>query len=225
MKNIAVILASGTGSRYGSDIPKQFVKINGKTILEYSVEAFEDNLDINEIIIVITPDYYSLAYDILKRNNYKKVVNLLKGGATRKESSKIAIDSICEKEANVLIHDCARPLINQKIITECINALYLHDAVAVAVESSDTIVEIKDGVIKNTLDRKFLRRMQTPQCFKLSLIKKAHELVLNDDNFTDDCGLVLKNNLSQIFIVEGDVNNIKITYPLDYFIAEKIINS
>ena len=86
MKNIAVVLASGTGSRYGADIPKQFVKIADKTILEYCVEAFENNKYIDEIIIVITPQYRSLALQILDKNNYKKVSKLLNGGTIRKES-------------------------------------------------------------------------------------------------------------------------------------------
>ena len=225
MKNIAVILASGIGSRYGTDIPKQFIKINGKTIIEHSVEAFEKNSNIDEIIVVITPEYRILAKEILDKNNYKKIVNLLDGGKIRKESSQIAIDSINYNEANILIHDCARPLVNQTIINDCISALENFDAVAVAVESSDTIIEVENNKIVAIPNRNKLKRIQTPQCFKLSLIKKAHELSKGDDSFTDDCGLILKHNLSDICIVEGDINNIKITYPIDYLIAQEILNN
>ena len=94
LKNYGIILASGTGSRYNSDIPKQFIKIAGKTVLEHTVEIFENSDKIDEIILVITPDYRHIAENILLRNNFKKITKLLNGGATRKDSSYIAISSI-----------------------------------------------------------------------------------------------------------------------------------
>lgn len=224
-KNYAIILASGTGSRYGSELPKQFLKINNKTILEHSIEAFENNKSIDAIILVITPDYKNLAEEIVSKSNYKKLIKILSGGKTRKDSSYIGVMAVDEDEANVLIHDCARPLVSQNIINNCIEALGEHEAVDVAIPVADTIVEISENIIKKLPERKFLRRSQTPQCFRLSLIKKAHELAKNDDNFTDDCGLVFKYNLSEIYVAEGEEENIKITYPNDIFIAEKIIEN
>ena len=133
LKNYAIILASGTGSRFGGEIPKQFLKINNKTILEISIEAFENNSQIDEIIIVITPEYRNLAEEILKKNYYKKVSKLLNGGKTRKDSSSVGVDSISEKEANVLIHDCARPFVSQRIINECVESLKKYQAINVAI--------------------------------------------------------------------------------------------
>ena len=101
MKNIAIVLASGSGSRYGNELPKQFVKIAGKTIIEHTVNVFETNEAIDEIIIVVTPEYRSVAEEILLRNNYKKVTKILNGGKIRKESSFIGISSIEYDEANV----------------------------------------------------------------------------------------------------------------------------
>ena len=223
MKNIAIILASGTGNRYGSEIPKQFVKIAGKTILEHTIEIFEKAEDINEILIVITPEYRHFAEEILVKNNYKKVAKLLNGGETRKESSYIGISAIEESEANVIIHDCARPFLTQKIIKDCIEALKKYNAVDVAIPSADTIIKVdENNVIQHIPQRAKLRRGQTPQCFKLSTIKKAHQLSKNDTNFTDDCGLIVKYNLGEVFVVEGDVENIKVTYPSDIFMADKL---
>lgn len=223
MKNIAVILASGTGSRYGSDIPKQFVKIAGKTVLEHTVEIFEKSENINDIFIVITPEYRHFAEEILVKNNYKKVAKLLNGGETRKESSYIGISAIEENEANVIIHDCARPFLTQRIIQDCIKALDTYNAVDVAIPSADTIIKVdENNVIQHIPQRAKLRRGQTPQCFKLSTIKKAHELSKNDSNFTDDCGLIVKYNLGEVFVVEGDVENIKVTYPSDIFMADRL---
>ena len=223
LKNYGIILASGTGSRYGADIPKQFVKIAGKTILEHTIEVFERAEKINEIIIVITPEYRMMAEELLLKNNYKKVTKLLNGGEIRKESSYIGISSIDDEEANVLIHDCARPFLEHKIINDCIDALENYDAIDVAIPSSDTIVTIDEkNIIQNIPSRAMLRRGQTPQCFKLSIIKKAHELSKNDENFTDDCGLVVKYNLAKVCVVNGDIQNIKITYPSDIFMADRL---
>lgn len=223
MKNYAIILASGKGERFGSDLPKQFALLNGKTLLENSVEIFEQNENVDEIIVVITPEYKKKSQEMLKK--YKKVNKIIEGGLTRKESSAIGISSIEENEANVLIHDCARPLLSQNVLNECIYSLNKYDAVAVACESTDTIIETEGDFIKSIPQRSSVMNIQTPQCFKLSLINKAHQLSKNDSNFTDDCGLVVRHALSKVYIVKGESDNIKITYPKDLFIAEKIIQN
>ena len=222
MKNYGIILASGNGSRYKNSLPKQFVKIAGKTVLEHTIEIFENSDKISSIVIVVTPEYRELAESILLKNNYKKVEKLLNGGSTRKESSHIGILSIEEDEANVVIHDCARPFLTQQIINNCVEALDHYDAVDVAIPSADTIIEVEDNVIKNIPDRSRLMRGQTPQCFKLSVIKKAHDISKNDSNFTDDCGLILKYGLGTVYVVEGDIKNIKITYPSDIYLADRL---
>lgn len=223
MKNYGIILASGTGSRYGSDIPKQFIKIAGKTILEHTVEVFEKAKAIDEIFIVITPEYKHVAENILLKNSFKKVSKLLNGGETRKDSSFIGITAVDDEEANVIIHDCARPFLTQKIISDCIEALKFYEAIDVAIPSADTIIEVDDNnVIKSIPNRSKLRRGQTPQCFRLSTIKKAHELSQDNKNFTDDCGLVVKYGLADVYVVEGDIENIKVTYPSDIFMADRL---
>lgn len=224
MKTYGIILASGTGSRFGSDVPKQFLKINNKTIFEYSTEAFEKNALVDEIVVVITPEYKNFAEKIIADNGYKKVSKILCGGKERKDSSFIGVNAVNDDEVKVLIHDCARPFVSQKIISECVCALDKYDAVCTAILSTDTIFETQNGIIKNIPERKNIMRAQTPQGFKLSVIKKAHELSENDTNFTDDCGLVVKYNLCEVGIVEGSENNLKITYPNDLYLAEKILS-
>ena len=223
MKNYGIILAAGAGNRYNSDIPKQFVKIAGKTILEHTIEIFEKAENIDEVFIVITPEYRGFTEEILLKNNYKKITKLLNGGETRKESSFIGISAVEENEANVIIHDCARPFLTQRIITDCIEALKTYDAVDVAINSADTIIQVNENnIIQNIPNRAALRRGQTPQAFKLSVIKKAHELSKGDFNFTDDCGLIVKYNLADVYVVEGDIENIKVTYPSDIFMADRL---
>lgn len=222
MKNYGIILASGLGVRCNSDVPKQFVKIAGKTVLEHTIEIFEKSCCIDEIILVITPNYRHIVENILLKNNYKKISKLLNGGETRKESSSIAVKSITDEEANVIIHDCARPFLSQKIINACIKALETYNAVDVAIPSTDTIINVKNRIINDIPKRSELMRGQTPQCFKLSIIKKAHELSQNENDFTDDCGLVVKYNLSDVYVVDGEAENIKITYPEDIFMADRL---
>lgn len=226
MKYYAIILASGTGSRSGLDIPKQFYKLKNKTILEYSIEIFEKHQNIDNIIVVSNPDFIDLTKEIIEKNNYKKVKKLLPGGSTRQKSSYIGVSSINDAEAKVLIHDAVRPFVSKQIIDDCISALDKYNAVNVAIESSDTILEVdENNFIKSIPNRKSLMRCQTPQCFNLATIKQAHEFANNDSNYTatDDCGLVLRYKLDKVFIVKGDEKNIKITYPSDLIIAENIL--
>lgn len=223
MKNYAIILASGTGTRFSTETPKQFVKIAGKTVLEHTIDLFETYSDIDEIFVVIAPQYRYVAEEILLKNSYKKVSKLLNGGDTRKESSFIGISAVTDTEANLLIHDCARPFLSHRIITDCLAALQKYDAVDVAIKSADTIIQINDHhIIENIPQRAYMWRGQTPQCFKLGIIKKAHELSANDSDVTDDCGLILKHHLCEVFVVEGAEENIKITYPTDIFMADKL---
>ena len=226
-KNIAIILASGSSERLSNiSTLKQFVKIAGKSVIEHTLDVFEKNPNIDEIIIVTRDDCKEYCKDILDKNNYKKVVNILSGGKTRQESSFIGLNSITYGDkTNVLIHDAVRPFISDRIIEECINALDKYQAVDVAIPSADTIIQVDDSnLITDIPKRKYLRRGQTPQAFKLGVIKKAHHLAQNDTNIevTDDCGLIIKYNLCDVYVVNGDDFNIKITYPIDIDIADKL---
>lgn len=225
MKNIAIILASGTGERFGENIPKQFYQFEGKTILEHAIDAFEKNKNIDEIILVTNPKFRDLAEEILNKNNYKKITKLLNGGKTRVESSYIGT-SEAPDEANVLIHDAVRAFVTQKIIDDNIEALQKYEAVGTAIDTVDTIIQVDENDVVTAIPpRKFLKRVQTPQSFRANLIKQAHELALKDENasFTDDCGLILRYNLAPIHIVEGDELNIKITHKNDLNVIKNMI--
>ena len=110
----------------------------------------------------------------------------------------------------------------ETILSDCVKALEKYSAVDVAIPSADTIIKVNNDTIDSIPNRAELQRGQTPQCFKLSLIKKAHELSKGDNNFTDDCGLIVKYNLAEVYVVAGSGENIKITYPEDIFMADRI---
>ena len=222
MKNIALILASGTGSRFGADCPKQFVNIGSKCILQHTISVFQNHPKIDEIIVVTNEEYLETVKDLTK--DFSKVKQVIKGGETRKDSSYNGIMAIPDNDGNVLIHDGVRPLVSDKIINDCISSLETKEAVCTAIDTTDTIyVTTEDNEIIDVPTRKTLKRAQTPQCFRLSLIKKAHKLSKGDNSFTDDCGMILKHNLCDISVIDGDINNIKITYQQDTHFAEEIL--
>ncbi|MDR1891302.1 MAG: bifunctional cytidylyltransferase/SDR family oxidoreductase [Puniceicoccales bacterium] len=225
MKTYAILLASGIGERIGNDLPKQFLKISGRTILEHSIGVFERNGSIDEIIVVVHGQFVDFCKKILAQNDFKKISKILVGGKTRQKSSFIGVSSIVDGEAKVLIHDAVRPLISDQIINNCIAALDQYDAVDVAIPTADTIIVVNDDmIIEDIPPRQFFMRGQTPQAFKLGIIKHAHSLAEKSSNlkFTDDCGLVKMFNLAPIHVIGGEEGNIKITYPIDLFIADRL---
>ena len=223
-KVYGLILASGTGERTGLNIPKQFFKINDKTLLEMSIDAFEKNEFITDIIVVSHWDFIEETQKIIEKNNYKKVRKVIKGGQTRQQSSYNGVNEIPDG-AKVLIHDAVRPFVTQKIITDCVKALEKYNAAGVAIPCTDTIIQVGNNLIENIPKRETLMQIQTPQAFKVEIIKKAHEYAKEHPEIkvTDDCGLIKSLNLCDIFVVEGDVKNIKITYPKDLKIAKNCL--
>lgn len=224
-KNVAVVLAGGVGERMRQDKPKQLLKVAGKPIMDHTLFALQDSEDIDEIIIMMAKGYTKEAEEMASQ--YPKVVKVLEGGDTRSETSKSAIDAIANDtdECNVIFHDAVRPFLSRAIIKRCVEALERYDAVDVVTSSADTIIETDGKVVTHIPDRSKLRRGQTPQAFKLSTIKKAYEVAMDDPNFqaTDDCGVVLKYTPEvSICIVDGDETNIKVTHPLDLMIADRL---
>jgi 2-C-methyl-D-erythritol 4-phosphate cytidylyltransferase len=233
----AVVLAGGTGRRIGLDIPKQLLKIAGKTILEHTLAVFEAAEEIEDILVLMAPGWAQDAQRIVENAGLRKVAVVMEGGATRNDTSIAAIKTLSERypaesgeDRKILFHDAVRPLLDPRIIRECVVALDRYQAVDVAIASADTIIVTRthgeDGeFITDVPDRSRLRRGQTPQAFRLSTIRRAYEIAADDPHFkaTDDCSVVL-NYLPDvpIHVVEGDDTNMKVTRPLDVFLADKL---
>lgn len=227
MKNIAIILAGGIGSRLNVDIPKQFLKVAGMSVIEHTIAAFQRHNQIDEIAIVVNNAYQGKIESYIVKNNFTKVKKILASGNERHLSSLSAIVAYeNEEDCNLIFHDAVRPLISNKIITNVIEALKEFQAVDVAITSADTIIEVdENNIIHKVPVRENLRRGQTPQGFRLSVIKKAYEIALNDLDFktTDDCGVVLKYLPEiKIYVVDGEEINMKLTYKEDFFLIEKL---
>lgn len=231
MKNsrvYAIILASGKGERMNCGFPKQFLEINGRTLVEYSIAAFENNKNVDSIIIVIEPASREKLNEILQKSHYTKVSAVVDGGKTRFESSVNGVNAVPVNDAKILIHDAVRPFVSQRIIDEALCALDRYPAVEVAIRATDTIIERNDGfLLSATTDREHMMQVQTPQGFSLDVIKKAHEAAEREkySKATDDCELIFRYGLCDVFVVEGDRRNIKITYPEDLLFASCIVNA
>ena len=249
MYNIAVILAGGIGARVGGTLPKQLLPLaDGRSVLEHAVSAFEQADCIDEVCIVMHPDYIMHAEQMLLANAWQKVRHIIPGGKERWESSVNAIRQVrgerfevkgketncqlpianCPNTINLLLYDAARPFVSQEIISNVCQALEEHEAVVVAIPSTDTVYEMKDGKVARIPNRATIMRAQTPQAFRLELIAEAYTKALGVDGLsaeacatchlpaTDDCGVVF-NHLPEVsvHIVLGEEQNKKITFKED----------
>jgi 2-C-methyl-D-erythritol 4-phosphate cytidylyltransferase len=230
MRTVAVVLAAGSGSRFGSASPKQLRLLAGRNLIEHCVQAFDCAPGIDQVLVVTAAD---LAEQVRRDlASVAKVAAVIQGGASRTDSTRRALAWLAESapaDAKVLFHDAARPLVDQRIIADCVVALDHWQAISVVVPSSDTIVEVADGTIKRVLPRHTLARCQTPQGFRLSVITRAYDRADCDPAFattpaTDDCGVVLRY-LPEVTIgaVSGSERNLKITYADDLAIARALI--
>ena len=231
MRTVAVVLAGGSGDRFGPGIPKQLLPLAGQALIEHSVAAFEQAPGVDSILVVMAAGYTQQASSLLAGGKYSKLTGIIEGGASRTESTRRAIAELGGTECDVLFHDAARPLVSQQTLADCVAALAVHRAVGVAVPSSDTIAVIANGVMTAMPRRDTLVRCQTPQGFRLSVIRRAYQRADADPGFaelpaTDDCGIVLRY-LPEVAVqvVAGSERNIKITYPRDLAVAEALLRS
>lgn len=219
-RNIAIILAGGSGSRMGLERPKQFLDLAGRPVIAHSIDAFDSHPAIDEVAIVVGESFIAEVEDMVALYGWKKVRKVLPGGKERSDSSLSAIRAYAdEADANLLFHDAARPLVSEAIIDRVTEALKTHEAVGVGIASVDTIMELQaDGSIARVPSRRMVQRMQTPQAFRLSVITEAYRRAGADPEFeaTDDCGVVLRYlPETPIHVVEGEEHNMKLTYVDD----------
>jgi 2-C-methyl-D-erythritol 4-phosphate cytidylyltransferase len=233
-KVIAVLLAAGASVRASLPVPKQVARLAGKPLFAYGLETFSNSNLVDEICIVVSEDVRDEVENFVIRHNLVKVSAIILGGATRNLSTLNAISHYESfpgiQGTKFLTHDVARPLISEKIIAEVIHALDKFDAVDVAIPSSDTVIEIdlENRTIETIPDRKKMWLGQTPQGFKYEIIKKAYELASanSDLNHTDDCSLIYKYLPEKnIYVVQGDLINMKFTLNEDLLLLDKLLHS
>ncbi len=219
MSCFAVVLAAGKGERFRG--AKQRTELEGKPLLLYSLEAFQNHPRIDGIVLVVPEkelDAYRLFAERLDR-----IKAVVAGGSTRQESSRAGVYAAREAEL-LLIHDAARPFVSQRLIDRLLEALQEAEGAVPVLPPSDSLAEVEEGYIMKFLPRERALRVQTPQAFRREIISKAHRLAEEEglNKAPDDSSLILRYGLGRIRAVEGEVWNIKITYPEDLQLAQAI---
>ncbi|OHD53718.1 MAG: 2-C-methyl-D-erythritol 4-phosphate cytidylyltransferase [Spirochaetes bacterium GWF1_51_8] len=219
-KTAGIILAGGTGSRFGSDIPKQFLELCHKRVIEYSIDKFLNLVDF--LVIVSHTDWLDfLSFEIIKDRDIRAVI----GGDTRQMS---VYNGLCvlEKENPrvVAIHDAARPLFSEDLLKRCIDTALTGGAAIAGITSNDSLAREGDGSILHYIDRETAIRIQTPQAFRYGDLYAAHlgARLHGKNDYTDDSQVVFATGTT-VKIVKGEETNIKITSPVDLKIAEAIL--
>jgi len=221
LKKFAIIVAGGTGKRFNADLPKQFFDVCGKPLIIYTIEAFIRAVPDIEFVVVINPKMREKWDKILADFPVSNCI-LADAGPERFHSVKNGLAKISEENSIVAIHDAVRPFVSEEVIMLGFNdADYFGNAIPV-MNITDS-VRIKDGPLNEPIDRRLLYKVQTPQCFRTGLIKKAY-LQNFDEKFTDDA-IVLESIGERIHLIDGNVENIKITYPFDFLVAESILKN
>lgn len=220
---IAIIPAAGSGTRFGKGTNKAFHKLLGKPVIQWAVEAFLNSPLIAEIIPVFSASDLKEGEHMLKGLGSLKIRNAVVGGKERQDSVFNALRQIEERESFVIIHDGARPLVDDAMIEKSLSVLDQFDGSVTAIPIKDTIKEAKDGKVIRTLNRNILYAVQTPQAFRYETLRSAYESILDKGVlFTDDAAVV-ESAGGSIAIVEGSEMNIKITTPDDAVIAEMLL--
>jgi len=221
LKKIALIVAGGTGKRFGSETPKQFLRICGKPMIIHTLEAFQKAVPDIEFVVVINPVIQDLFDAIFSEFPFPKCI-VAEAGPERFYSVRNGLAKITDENSLVAIHDAVRPLVASAVIIQGFrDAEYFGNAIPV-VNVPDS-VRIKDGPLNQPVDRRVLFKVQTPQCFRTDLIKNAYRQNYHE-KFTDDA-IVLESCGQRIHLIEGNTENIKITYPFDLLVAEAFLKS
>lgn len=219
----AIIVAGGKGKRMGGDLSKQFLEIKGKPMLYYTLNKFLNNGNIHEVILVLPEDEVDYCKEEILDKYKLKINKIVIGGKERSDSVYNGLMAI-ENSSIVLIHDGARPFVSNKIIDEGIKYAETYGAAACGVTPKDTIKVIdKSSFSKESPERSTLVAIQTPQCFKYSLILEAHQWAREKKLAVTDDTMVAEAYGKKVFIYDGDYINIKITTPDDLILAERLV--
>ena len=228
----AAILAGGTGTRMGNvEKPKQFLLLGNKPIIIHTIEKFYINSEFKEIIVLCPKQWINHTNDIISRYiGYSKNIKVIEGGNLRNDTIMNAIDYIennykINNESIIVTHDSVRPFITHRIIEENIKYAREYGSCDTVIPSSDTIVESKDGkFISSIPNRRNMYQGQTPQSFKIIKLKEVYNKMSNEEKESlTDASKIFSCNNESVFLVKGEVSNIKITYPHDLRVANSIL--
>jgi 2-C-methyl-D-erythritol 4-phosphate cytidylyltransferase len=219
VKQAVIFVAGGTGTRMGSPLPKQFLTLNNTPILIHTLRNFFSFNRNFEMIVVMHHDYISFWKDLCLQFEDVPEHTVVAGGEERFHSVRNGIEAVSSDVEHIAIHDAVRPLVSHETLTRCFNTLNEHNAVVPAIPINDSIREVH-GIFNKSVDRSMYKRIQTPQCFESTVLKEAYSKPFSP-LFTDDASVVEANGHS-VFLVEGNLENIKITSPIDLIVGESL---
>jgi 2-C-methyl-D-erythritol 4-phosphate cytidylyltransferase len=224
MNTIAVIPAGGKGIRSGTAAPKQYLKFNDKELIVYTLEIFQQNKMIDEIIISGEDNYIDLLNDLKEKYNLSKISKVVEGGETRQDSVYNALKSITDVSDNdlVAVHDAARPLLPQEVLTNAVETAKQKGNALVCINAKDTLIKGNE-VVESYLDRDEVYYVQTPQIFPYVILMKAMKNAYENNFIGTDESMLVRQIGEKVNIVEGSVYNFKITTADDIEMFEKLI--
>ncbi len=219
MKKYAIIVAGGSGVRMGGSVPKQFLPLHGKPILHYTIKAFLDAFSDIDVIVVLPQEHLQRGEALVAsvKKNYK--VTITCGGATRFNSVKNGLHFVSETSI-VFVHDGVRCLVSKELIQRCYHQALEQGSAIPAVAATDSI-RLVQGDKHNMVDRNNVRAIQTPQTFQSYVLLSAFEQPYQE-SFTDEATVVEAMG-TNVYLIDGDYNNLKVTRPIDLLIAEKLL--
>ena len=226
----AIVLSAGRGSRMKSDVPKQYMDLNGKPVIYYSLKAFEENGFSSIVLVCGKDDVEYCQKEIVEKYNLTSVKAVVPGGKERYHSVFEGLKAV-EGADYVFIHDGARPMISQDIINRLKEAVVTEEAAVAGMPVKDTIKIVDDeAYVSETPERKYVWQVQTPQCFAFPIIYEAYKSIIQDEEegwtipkITDDAMVLEYATDHEVKMVEADYRNIKITTPEDLLIAEAFL--
>lgn len=221
----AVVVAGGIGKRMNADLPKQFMKLKGKPVVQWSLECFAATPEVTELVLVLPQDWIEDGAALLRDFKPVKKFKIVAGGSLRQDSVRAGLDAITAAEGWVAVHDAARPGINPALVSNALNLAFSAGNAVCAMPSHDTLVRVVDGEIVGQLDRNEVYRIQTPQIFKLSVLRQAMANAAERGlTGTDEASLVRELGC-RINLAEGSEMNVKITTPDDLDVLEAILQT
>ena len=222
MKIAALIAAAGKGKRMNSRISKPFIPVSGKPILAYTIDKFEKCKSIDKIYLIVNPEEKEICHkNIILKYNFSKVQELVDGGDTRQDSIYNGLEALDRDTDIVVIHDGARPLVEENIIQNSIEKAQKYGAAIAAIPIKDTVKKSDNNFyISKTLNREEIWRAQTPQTFKYDIILPAYHQAYKDKYLATDDAAIVEKYGHKVKLIIGPEENIKITTPFDLIVAE-----
>lgn len=222
MKCIAIIPAGGKGFRSGLATPKQYLKVNGKPIIVYTLQTFQKNKLIDRIIIAAEPEYFNLLIKLVKKYKLNKVDLIVEGGTTRQDSVYNAVNSSCANDNDLLVvHDAARALLPSTVLTNAITTAIKKGNALVCIKAKDTLIKGKKTV-EAYLNRDEVYYVQTPQIFKYRELQRALDKAQKEKFVGTDESLLIRRTGKKVHIAEGSIFNFKITTKEDVEVFRKL---